>query len=183
MGRPLTGSVRRNAKGTVTFELPLELGGKRTAGVRFPNFEQAENWRRAAVAALVAGRSRPSPEPFQRSQVVTGEKGCSGAFAEVALAWWEERYSRNAEVSVSRAEDVLGIINRRLIPFFGARVTHIRDLERHDGVAYVKMMGGFGTTPSPSEDVTVANEQLLTKLQAMEWSGATKSRVNRAWLL
>ena len=182
MGRPLTGSVRRNANGTVTVELPLVLGGKRAAGVRFPNFEQAENWRVAAVAALVGGRPRPNPEPFQRSQETADETTNSGAFADVALAWWEERYNGNAEVSVNRAEDVLGIINRRLIPFFGARVSHIRDLKRRDGIAYVQMMAGVGFPASTMEKYPRADEQILTKLQAAQWSGASKSRVNRAWL-
>jgi hypothetical protein len=84
MGRPLTGTIRHNKDGTVTVELPTGRGSKRRPGVRFPNIEQAENWRLAALHALRTGSPVPNPEPFQATKGESIEPMQSGAFADVA---------------------------------------------------------------------------------------------------
>ena len=182
MGRPLTGTKRQNKDGSVTIELPSVKGGRRDLSQRFSQPEEGERWRLAAVAALNAGKPVPSPDQFRYVAPSTLESVLRDDFASVAWAWFNQHYIDFPKCGPKRVLYVESQLRNIVIPFFAARVNSVKEVTLQHGLDFVAHLAGRRATPAARTTALLTEARYLTKAEAVAWSGASKSRIGRAWL-
>ncbi|NNN09788.1 MAG: site-specific integrase [Acidimicrobiaceae bacterium] len=180
-GRPLKASLKGNRNGTVTIRIPKAVGSTKRVSEQFPNLEVGERWRAAALAARKAGLALPDPEPYRAAANRRTSEVLLDGFADVAWAWWQKFYPVDS-TSPERVDDVEAHIRLHLIPFFGPRVDHIRDITYEDCEDFVSHMSGKREKSTPAQTI-VAHVRELTLAEAATWCGKSKSGVRKAWML
>ena len=177
-GRPLTAPIRDRRDGGASVSFPEARGSTKRTTISFPNRTTAERWRADALAAWKAGHPVPDPGPYRAAAARRVTEALGDGFSEVAWAWWKKFYPEG-DSDPERSAAVARDISAQLIPFFGPRADHIRDISFEDCEEFIDFMSGRRDDPSA---VTMLLEaQDFTLAQAAVWCGRSKGALRRAW--
>lgn len=99
-GRPRTGSIKLDAKGTATASLQSAPGSAKRVTRTFDNLEQAERWLADGLAALKVGAPLPDARAYRTAS--PSEAPLPGGVSEFAWYWWTKRYLNRTRVSAAR---------------------------------------------------------------------------------
>ncbi|MFA5566523.1 MAG: hypothetical protein WC184_10910 [Acidimicrobiia bacterium] len=168
MARPLTGSIKKQ-NGRWVASVPAERGSRRRVSTSWLDEKAARFWLATQVERLNAGLpaqrastegrvsrrtvgqapvSSPPESPASlepRADHADGQRPVR--LAEVGARWHREHYALLHGADAERTKDVLGILNRHLIPAFDDLLTLDLETGRAKVIAWVRMMAGYPAEP------------------------------------
>ncbi len=176
-GRPIALTIRESRDGTASVRAPALDGAQSRPTLRFPSRKVAERYRAAALAAWQANAPMPDPAPYQSMSDRRTTTRVADGFAEVAWAWWNKNYPPHYPNPERRAA-VESNIKNHMIPYFGPRVDHVREITRLDCEEFVDFMAGDRPSAPPIRD-DLSREYTLTEVA--ELTKRNRSTLQRAW--
>jgi integrase len=178
MGRPLTGSITETDSGFVV-SVPEAKGSRRRIRRSFPTLEQAERWRDAAIAAINAGQPVPDADRFRST--APARTASSGDFAEVAWAWWNQRYVVDQSAGPERRDEVAKHLSNLVIPYFSSRCDEIGDVVRGDVEGFMRFLAGYAEDTATAKAGLPSVARMYTLSEAAQFVGKSKATLRRAF--